>query len=445
MIKNRYVFSNAFIAALGGLLFGFDTAVISGAEQAIQDLFQLNGFWHGFTVAIALIGTVIGALIAGKPADRFGRKPVLIVLAFLYVISALGSALANSWIILLVFRFIGGIGVGASSVIGPMYIAEISPAKIRGRLVGMFQVNVVSGILLAFFSNYLVNQFVSMEQWRWMLGVEVVPALLFFILLFKIPPTPRWLVLKGQSEEAGKLLRKLGAEKPEIELNEIVASLKNVDNTTVERFFSRKYSFPIILAFLVAFFNQMSGINAIMYYAPRIFVMTGIAEDSALLQSVSIGVTNFVFTLLGMSIIDKVGRKKLLLTGAAGTSIFLALVALILLGVEMGKYMMVFCLIGYIAFFALSQGAVIWVYISEIFPNKVRANGQALGSFSHWFMAALVSWGFPIIASVHDNGGGIAFVVFTVFMAIQFFVVWKWFPETKGKSLEDIEHLMLKK
>lgn len=447
MRKNAYVISIAFIAALGGLLFGFDTAVISGAEKSIQSLFNLDGFWHGFTIAVALIGTVIGALSAGKPADKFGRKKVLIVLASLYAISALGSATANNWYVFIFFRFLGGLGVGASSVIGPMYIAEISPAHLRGRLVGLFQLNVVSGILLAFFSNYLINLFVNENGWRWMLGVQTIPALIFFVLLFRIPATPRWLVLKNRHDEALALLKRLASLNPIKELGEIEESILNNQNLNKEVLFSKRYFLPITLAFLVAFFNQMSGINAIMYYAPRIFEMTGVAKDSALLQSVLVGVTNLIFTLIGMSIIDKVGRKKLLLVGAAGTSIFLGLVAKMLFTASNGNGSIwtVVYLVGFIAFFALSQGAVIWVFISEIFPNSVRAKGQTLGSFTHWFMAALVSWLFPVIAGKGDNGGGIAFIIFAGFMIIQFFVVWKLFPETKGKSLEEIEFEMNKK
>ncbi len=439
MRKNRFVISSAYIAALGGLLFGFDTAVISGAERSIQELFQLDGFWHGFTVAIALIGTVIGALTAGKPADFYGRKKVLIVLAALFGISAIGSALATNWHAFLFFRFIGGLGVGASSVIGPMYIAEISPARFRGRLVGLFQLNVVAGILLAFLSNYLVNQWVSNSAWRWMLGVEALPAILFLVLLFRIPQTPRWLVIRGQYTEALDLLRRLSSDNPKNELAEIKQSVNQGVNANADALFSKRYFVPIMLAFLLAFFNQMSGINAIMYYAPRIFEMAGFGTGSALLQSVSIGLTNFIFTLVGMAIIDRVGRKKLLLTGALGTAFFLAMVASILFRQSAENSWMVIYLVGFIAFFALSQGAVIWVFISEIFPNRVRAKGQAFGSFTHWFMAALVSWVFPVIAQSGDNGGGVAFVIFAVFMVLQFFVVWRFFPETKGKSLEEIE------
>lgn len=429
----------AIIAALGGLLFGFDTAVISGAERSIQELFQLNGFWHGFTVAVALIGTVVGALTAGKPADKFGRKPVLITIAFLYTLSALGSALAQNWEPFLIYRFLGGLGVGASSVIGPMYIAEIAPADLRGRLVGLFQLNVVVGILLAFFSNYLIAQLVAVEPWRWMLGVETIPALLFFLLLFSIPPTPRWLVLKGEPVKALEMLRKLASKEPEREIEEIKESIYSKIKSKKERLFQSKYSKPIMFAFMVAFFNQISGINAIMYYAPRIFEMAGFATESALGQSVAIGVTNLIFTLVGMSIIDKAGRKKLLLIGSIGMTIFLGMVSRSLFAEATGSMWVAVFLIGFIAFFAFSQGAVIWVFISEIFPNKVRAKGQAFGSFTHWAMAAIVSWAFPVLAEGYTKGGAIAFAVFSIAMIAQLLVVWRLFPETKGRSLEQIQ------
>ncbi|MEJ2593671.1 MAG: sugar porter family MFS transporter [bacterium] len=438
-MKHGFVFRNAIIAALGGLLFGFDTAVISGGEKAIQLYFGLDGFWHGFTVAIALIGTVFGALLAGKPADTFGRKKALITVALLYAISALGSALSHNWYLFLSYRFIGGIGVGASSVIGPMYIAEIAPARLRGRLVGMFQLNVVTGILLAFFSNYLIAQFIEADAWRWMLGVETLPAALFLFLLFSIPATPRWLAMRDRNEDARALLIKLASEDPDKELNDIIESVHFHQSAKSEPLFRLPYKWPILFAILIAVFNQMSGINAIMYYAPRIFEMTGFAKNSALAQSVTIGFTNLVFTMLAMSVIDRFGRKKLLLIGSVGMTFFLAMVARTLLGGANASYWVVVYLVGFIAFFAFSQGAVIWVFISEIFPNRIRAKGQALGSFTHWFMAALVSWSFPLIAESAAKGGAIAFMIFSLSMLVQLLVVWRLFPETKGRSLEEIE------
>jgi len=439
MKKYRFVFRISIIAALGGLLFGFDTAVISGVEKSIQELFGKSGFWHGFTVAIALIGTVIGAMTAGRPADKYGRKQVLLFIAALYIISAIGSAVTSNWYGFLIFRFLGGLGVGASSVIGPMYIAESAPAKLRGRLVGLFQFNVVCGILLAFFSNFLINRFIELDAWRYMLGIESLPAILFFILLFAVPATPRWLLMKGRNSEAEGLLKKLGSENPENEMAEIIESLAGIDGRSRVKLFQRNYKFPIMLAIIIAVFNQLSGINVIMYYTPRIFELAGFTSDSALLQSVSIGFTNMLFTILAMSFIDKIGRKKLLLTGSVGMVIFLGIIAKAFLSDGKGGIVILISLICYIAFFAFSQGAVIWVYISEVFPNRVRAKGQALGSFTHWIMAAAISWIFPVIAEIGEKGGGFAFMIFAFAMLIQFFVVSRWFPETKGKSLEELQ------
>ncbi len=438
MKKYNFVFRISIIAALGGLLFGFDTAVISGVEKSIHELFGKSGFWHGFTVAIALIGTVIGAMTAGKPADKFGRKQVLLVIAVLYIISAIGSAITSNWYVFMIFRFLGGLGVGASSVIGPMYIAETSPPKLRGRLVGLFQFNIVCGILLAFFSNYLINNIVEFSAWRYMLGIESIPALLFFKLLFAVPATPRWLVMKNRNSEAESLLIKLGSDNPTKEITEITESFKS-GPTIMEKLFLIKHKWPIILAIVIAVFNQLSGINVIMYYTPRIFELAGFSTDSELLQSISIGFTNMIFTIIAMSVIDHLGRKKLLLTGSVGMVIFLGIIAKTFLSPGEGGLIVLISLICYIAFFAFSQGAVIWVFISEIFPNKVRAKGQALGSFTHWFMAASISWIFPVIAESGEKGGGYAFMIFAVAMIIQFFVVAKWFPETKGKSLEELQ------
>lgn len=440
MKGNTYVILSAFIASLGGLLFGFDTAVISGAEKTIQQLFNLDGFWHGFTVAIALIGTLAGALISGKPADILGRKKALLAIAVLYTISALGSALTQNWIGFLIYRFIGGIGVGASSVIGPMYIAEIAPARLRGRLVTSFQLNIVAGILLSYFSNYWIAQLISHDAWRWMLGVICIPSVIFFVLIFFIPDSPRWLVLKNRLDEAKKVLRKIGSTDPLKEVREIEASISKKDGVEREYLFTSMYRIPIILAVLVALFNQLTGINAIMYYAPRIFEMVGYAKNSALLQSISVGVTLFIFTLLGMFLVDKVGRKRLLLVGSVGMVFFLGMVAKTIFSTTDGSIWMLIYLSGFIAFFSFSQGTVIWVFISEIFPNSVRAKGQTLGSFTHWTAAVIISWVFPSIAE--SSGGGWAFAFFSAAMVIQFFIVWKFFPETKGKTLEQIQKEM---
>ncbi|MBN1791708.1 MAG: sugar porter family MFS transporter [Bacteroidales bacterium] len=441
MKKNtRLLTRSAWIAGLGGFLFGFDTAVISGAEKSIQQLFGLNGFWLGFTVAIALIGTIVGAIAAGKPADFFGRRKILMVIAILFLFSALGAALSQSWYGILVFRFLGGLSVGASSVIGPMYIAEISPAEKRGRLVILFQLNVVTGILLAFLSNYIVAMVTDQASWRWMLGVQTLPAGIFFGLLFAIPETPRWLVLKGEKKKAVMILEKLGESDASEQVDVIEESISSEKHIKSERLFTAKLKFPIILAILVAFFNQFSGINAIMYYAPRIFEMAGLDRTSSLFQSVSIGFTNLIFTIVALFIIDRVGRKKLLLIGSVGMVFTLMLVSLGFLLNRFGGGAVLIGLVGFIAFFASSQGAVIWVFISEIFPNKVRAKGQALGSLTHWLLAALVSWVFPVIAATSSRSTGLAFAFFALMMLIQFFVVYFVFPETKGKRLEQIQN-----
>jgi len=437
---SRLLIRSAYVAALGGFLFGFDTAVISGAEKSIQEFWNLSGFWHGFTVAIALVGTVIGALTAGKPADRFGRRNALLAVGALYLISALGSALSNLWIPFMIYRFIGGLGVGASSVIGPMYIAEIAPPERRGKLVAMFQFNVVTGILVAYISNYIISLLAQTDAWRWMFGVEAIPAILFFGFLFGVPATPRWLILKGKSDKARDILKLFNISNIEKQVRIIEDSIYAERHVQSPRLFTKQLRVPVMLAILVAFFNQFSGINAIMYYAPRIFEVAGVARESALLQSVSIGLTNMIFTLIAINIIDRVGRKKLLLIGAAGLTVTLLMVTLdFLLAAEPGSVVLI-GLIGFIAFFALSQGTVIWVYISEIFPNRVRAKGQTLGSFTHWAGAAIVSWIFPMFAEIgNTTSTGYAFLLFTVIMVIQFIVVYKFFPETKGKSLEQIQ------
>jgi len=438
--SSRLLIRSAYVAAIGGFLFGFDTAVISGAEKSIQDFWNLSGFWHGFTVAVALMGTVIGALTAGKPADRFGRRNALMVVAALYLISALGSAFSDMWVPFMIYRFLGGLGVGASSVIGPMYIAEIAPPNRRGKLVAMFQFNVVTGILVAYLSNYLISVLVEQHAWRWMFGVEAIPAVLFFSFLFGVPATPRWLILKGRSDKAREILKLFDVSNQEEQVKIIEESIFSERHVQSPKLFTKKLKYPVMLAILVAFFNQFSGINAIMYYAPRIFEVAGVARESALLQSVAIGLTNLVFTIIALNIIDRVGRKKLLLIGAAGLSVTLLMVTLdFLLAAEPG-FIVFIGLIGFIAFFALSQGTVIWVFISEIFPNRVRAKGQTLGSFTHWAGAAIVSWIFPVFAEIgNTTSTGTAFLIFTVIMVIQFIVVYRFFPETKGKSLEQIQ------
>jgi SP family arabinose:H+ symporter-like MFS transporter len=434
MKLSSYLIKSTVVAALGGLLFGFDTAVIAGTTQALSKTFNLSPGSLGVTVASALWGTVLGAMLAGIPGDRYGRRDSLRAMAVLYLVSALGCAFARNWESLVWFRFVGGLGIGGSSVLGPMYIAEIAPAKWRGRLVGFFQINVVLGILLAYFSNYLIGlmQFGNLE-WRWKLGVSAIPAMLFFLMLFGIPRSPRWLVKKGHAEEARQVLQMTGEENSDAELREIVESLEV--GQAKERLFSWKYRKPIFLAGTIGVFNQLSGINAILYYLNDIFARAGFSKVSGDIQAVAVGATLFVFTILAMSAIDRLGRKMLLLVGSVGTAVCLAGVAAIFLTTQHGN-LLVWLLIGYIAFFAFSQGAVIWVYISEVFPTHVRAKGQSLGSFSHWFMNALISGIFPLMAV---SSGASPFVFFSLMMVAQFFVVLFLYPETKGVSLEEMQ------
>ena len=428
------VFSWSIIVALGGFLFGFDTAVISGAERQIQELFSLTPFWHGFTISSALIGTVVGALAAGRPIDKYGRRPILFLVAAIYLVSAVGCAFVPDVTWLIIFRMLGGLAVGASSVVAPMYISEISPAGMRGRMTALFQFNVIFGILIAYVSNYLLRD-AGAEPWRWMLGVEAFPALAFLLLLFLVPESPRFLVKIGRDDQARDILRKVAIGDVDREIQEIKASLQQPGKR--EKLFRKRYFKPITLAFLVAMFNQFSGINAILYYAPRIFELTGLSSDDSLLQSVMIGATNALFTMVGLLIIDKVGRRKLLMAGSAGMAVCLALVARTYLVQDFAGYHLLVFLLVYIMFFAFSTGAVIWVLIAEVFPNSVRGQGQSLGSFTHWFFAAVITFLFPIVAR-YDTGAGYSFLFFAVMMIVQLVVVWRYFPETKGLTLEEL-------
>jgi len=439
MALNANLAKSTVVAALGGLLFGFDTAVISGTTAALTQTYQLTPSLLGVTVASALGGTIVGAMLAGIPGERYGRRDSLRVMAVLYLVSALGCALAWNWYSLVAFRFIGGLGIGGSSVLGPMYIAEIAPAKTRGRLVGFFQFNVVFGILLAYFSNYVIGlaSFGSTE-WRWELGIAALPAAFFFLMLFMIPRSPRWLVKKSRIEEARGVLKAIGEEDYEAELKDIVDSIHFEKLQTEETLFSRKYALPIFLAVSIGMFNQLSGINAILYYLNDIFAQAGFSKVSGNLQAVAVGATNLLFTMLAMSVIDKLGRKKLLLVGAVGTAACLAGVSVIFF-THRNEQFLVWLLIGYIAFFAFSQGAVIWVYLSEVFPNSVRAKGQSLGSFSHWLMNGIISLTFPLLAA---SSGAYPFVFFSVMMVVQFFVVLFVYPETKGLTLEEMQKKM---
>ncbi len=436
MNNKTKVFFWSIAAALGGFLFGFDTAVISGCEQTLQKLWNSSVFEHGLTVSIALIGTVIGALYGGIPADKYGRKVSLVIIALLYLVSALGSALAFDWYSFLIFRFIGGVGVGISSVVAPMYISEIAPPSRRGRLVALFQFNIVFGILIAYLSNYLIGN-TSENSWRWMLGVEAFPAVLFLIILFFIPESPRWLILKkNEVDKAREILNVSDAEETESVIKGILAHSESGIQSSFKALFKSKYSKPITLAFLIAFFNQVSGINAIIYYAPRIFEMAGLGSEASLLSSAGIGLVNLFATLLGLSLIDKFGRRSLMLVGSFGLILALSLVSMAFYTDHLEGMIVPIYLFIFIAFFAMSQGAVIWVFISEIFPNEVRANGQAFGSFTHWFMAALISYTFPFIAQTF--GGGTTFAFFAFMMVLQLLFVWKMMPETKGTSLEEV-------
>ncbi len=437
-VVTRQLAWSAAVAALGSFLFGFDTAVISGTTDALRLRFGLNSNQLGLTVASALIGTIIGSLAAGKPAERYGRRPVLVAVAALYIVSALGCGFAFNWSALVIARLLGGLGVGAASVVAPLYIAEISPAALRGRLVAVSQFNIVCGILLAYFSNYVIAQIVGGPEtnaWRYMLGIQVIPAAIFLFLVMRIPESPRWLVKEHRASEAVAVLGAMGNEAPQALVAEITASLHEESVSANEPLLQKKYSRPILLAVMVASFNQLAGINALIYYTADIFRMAGAGRTSALLQSVIIGFTNLVFTMIAMTVIDRYGRKRLLLIGAVGLAFCLGLTAWAFATGASGTIVLV-SLVGYIAFFAFSQGAVIWVYISEIFPNRVRARGQALGSFTHWFWAALVSWTFPIIA---EASGAAAFGFFAAMMVLQFVLVLVFLPETKGHSLEEIQ------
>jgi len=433
---NSTLLKSTVVAALGGLLFGFDTAVIAGTTADLTRFFSLTAGGLGLTVSIALWGTVMGALAAGIPGDRYGRRDSLRVMAILYLISALGCAFAWNWYSLMVFRFLGGLAIGGSSVLGPMYIAEIAPAKWRGRLVGFFQFNVVAGILLAYFSNYMVGRMsLGALEWRWKLGVSAMPAALFFLMLFLIPRSPRWLVEKGRTVEARAVLEAIGEENVDAELHEIIAAAQLERQFGQERLFSSRNRLPVFLAVSIAMFNQLSGINAILYYLNDIFARAGFSKVSGDLQAVAIGATNLLFTMLAMSIIDRAGRRTLMIVGSIGTAACLAGVAAIFWAGQ-HEELLVWLLIGFIASFAFSQGAVIWVYISEVFPTAVRAKGQSLGSSTHWIMNALISWSFPIVA---ESWKAAPFAFFAAMMTLQLLIVLTVYPETKGVSLEQLE------
>ena len=437
---SRTLLLATFVAALGGLLFGFDTIVISGCQTQLKELFKLDGFQQGFMTASAIIGTVIGALIAAKPGDQFGRRDSLKIAGALYFICALGCAMAWAFWPFIFFRIIGGFAVGGSSVLGPLYLAEISPAPWRGRLVAFFQLNVVIGVLLAFLSNYGFGRLGLGElEWRWKLGVQALPAAVFFLLLYFVPRSPRWLMMKGREAEASDVLQQLGTGDVPRQIAIIRDSLRHEMSGHTVRLFIRSHKKAILLAISVAMFNQLDGINALMYYLNPIFSMAGFSKVSGDAQAVAVGFANFFATLIGMSIIDRGGRKPLLLWGSVGTAATLAGVAWVFSRSD-HHGLLVWLLVGYIISHGFGQGAVVWVYISEVFPNTVRAKGQTLGSSTHWIMAMIVSWTFPMLAKdAGQPSAGLPFAFFAVMLVVQFFVVLFFFPETKRVTLEDME------
>lgn len=426
--------------AVAGFLFGFDTVVISGADLPLQSLWPRGAFFHGFVImASALWGTVVGALLGAIPTDKLGRKNTLIIIGILYFVSAVGSALATDPIMFAIFRFIGGLGVGASTIAAPAYISEISPAHDRGRLVGMYQFNIVLGILVAFLSNYLLKDF-GTEPWRWMVGAEALPALFYTVVVFFIPESPRWLLLKEKDRAAAEVtLAVIDPQTPvQTQINDILSDHKSVN--TDESIFDKKYRFPLILAFLIAFFNQFSGINAFLYYAPRIFEIAGLEKSASLMSSVGIGLVNLIFTMIGMSLIDKVGRKKLIYIGSIGYIISLSLIAMAFY-LEWQGFAVPLFLFLFIASHAIGQGAVIWVFISEIFPNHLRASGQAFGSSVHWLLAASIPAMIPYL--FNTIGASTVFMIFALMMVGQLVFVWRMMPETKGVSLEELEKQLI--
>ena len=433
---NRYLVKATTVGALGGLLFGFDTAVIAGTTQQLTDIFHLTPTTLGLTVFIGLVGTVIGALTSGVLGQRIGGREALRIMAILYTLSAIGCAFAWNWDVLMVARFIGGLGIGGSSVLGPVYIAELAPAKWRGRMVGMFQINIVVGILLAYLSNYIITTFnLGATQWRWEFGVAIIPSILFLVMLYGIPRSSRWLVTTNQTDEARQVLELMGSPDSNAELQEIVDSIHLERGLKPEPLFNGKYNRMIFLAITIGLFNQLSGINAILYYSNYIFASAGFTSNSAALQTVGVGLVNLIATFLGMSLIDRLGRKTLLLIGALGMTAALSGVAAIFY-THTHHALLVWLLVLFIVFFAISQGSVIWVYIAEVFPSRVRSKGQSLGSSSHWIMNALIAGTFPYIAA---KSQAVPFLFFAGMMLLQFFVVLFIYPETKGSSLEAIQ------
>ncbi|MFK7973138.1 MAG: sugar porter family MFS transporter [Bacteroidia bacterium] len=418
--------------ALAGLLFGFDTAVISGVNEELQELWKSSDLFHGFVVVgMALWGTVVGALLGRIPTNKYGRKNTLIGIGVLFFVSAIGSALANDPYMFAFFRFLGGLGVGASTIAAPAYISEIAPANKRGRLVALYQLSIVVGILMALLSNYLLRD-VGVNAWKWMIGVEAVPALIYGIIILYVPKSPRWLLLNGKLEEASRVLQSVN---PEVDVQALVQEVDKESASGMETIFMKKYRAPLMLIFFIAFFNQFSGINAIMYYAPTIFREAGLERSSALFSTVGIGIVNVVFTLIGMSMIDRLGRKQLMYIGSAGYIISLSLVAISFMLAWGGLPVAIFLFL-FIASHAVGQGAVIWVFIAELFPTHLRASGQAFGSSVHWILAAAIPSLIPVLFST--IGAGVVFAIFALMMVGQLFWVHFKMPETKGVSLEEL-------
>ncbi len=416
--------------ALGGLLFGMDVANISGAEQRIQKLWNLSDWMHGTAIAMALYGTILGAAGGGIPANKFGRKKTLILIGIIFFVSALGSALVNDVYSFMAFRFLGGLSIGASSVVAPVYISEIAPPQHRGKMGIAFQLNVVAGILLAYFINYLLQGVGGENDWRYMLGIIAIPSLFFSVMMLFTPESPRWLLLNKNDEQGARIIFEMSGANAD----ELIHEIKNTITPKKESLFSGKFSKPLLLAFLLAFFNQLSGINAIIYFAPRVFEMAGLGKDAAFLSSAGIGIINFLFTILGWYLIDRSGRRTLMYIGSVGYIISLTLMSLAFAGViDGGVPIFVFL---FIAAHAIGQGSVIWVFLSEIFPNSVRASGTSFGCLTHWFFAAIISQTFPFFAG--SLGGATIFGFFAVMMVLQLLFVWKMMPETKGVALEDM-------
>ena len=441
MRPNSNLMKATLSGALGGLLFGFDTVVIAGAIDALVNLYHLSPQNKGVTVAIGLVGTVIGALGAGHVGQRLGGRETLRITALLYIVSAFGCGLAWDWYSFMVFRFIGGLGIGASSVLGPVYIAELSPAKWRGRLVATFQLNVVFGIMVAYLSNYLIRTMhLGATEWRWQVGIAGAPAIVFLILLFGIPRSPRYCAARNRDDEALEILRQMGEENPEAELADIRKALDEEHAVEHEPVFRWKYRYPLFLAISIGMFNQLAGINAILYYVNNIFAAAGFSQISSDQQSVAVGATLFIFTIVGMALIDKLGRKTLLLIGAAGCSTCLAGVTWVFATHSHQSWLLPIVVV-YMAFFSVSQGAVIWVYIGEVFPTLVRSKGQGIGSASHWLSDTIIALEFPVVVNYFHTATPFAF--FAIMTVIQFFVVLFVYPETKGQTLEDLQRRLV--